>query len=96
MKPLRTLALLAAIAALSGCGYKAGLDRPPPRFGEAHRKYEADQRAAAEEKAKKEKARQTVTIPTTAPTTSSTPTLPSNSGTDLGASSTNPPVAPPK
>ena len=92
MKPLRTLALLAAVAALSGCGYKAGLDRPPPQFGDAHRKYEADQRAAAEDKAKKEKTRQTVTIPTA----SSTPSLPATSTTDIGASSTNPPVAPPK
>ena len=92
MKPLRTLALLAAVAALSACGYKAGLEKPPPRFGEAHRKYEADQRAAAEEAARKGKARQTVTIPTA----SSSPTLPSNSGTDLGSSSTNPAVAAPK
>ena len=92
MKPLRTAALLVAIAALSACGLKGGLDRPPPQFGDAHRKYEADQRAAAEEKAKKAKARQTVTIPTT-PTASP---LPSTSGTNIGESSTNPPVAPPK
>lgn len=92
MKPVRTLALLVAVTTLSACGYKAGLERPPPRFGEAHRKYEADQRAAAEEKAKKEKARQTVTIPTS----SSTPNMPASSGTDIGTSATNPPVAPPK
>ena len=92
MKPLRTAALLVAIAALSACGLKGGLDRPPPQFGDAHRKYEADQRATAEKKAKKEKARQTVTIPTT----STTSPLPSTSGTNIGASSTNPPVTPPK
>ena len=98
MKPLRAAALLVAIAALAACGLKGGLDKPPPQFGEAHRKYEADQRVAAEEKAKKEKGRQTITVPTapaTGPTTATTSPLPPTATTDIGGG-TNAPPAPPK
>lgn len=33
MRPLPLLALLVSAAALSGCGIKGGLDRPPPLWG---------------------------------------------------------------
>jgi len=74
MKPIRTAALLLILATLGACGLKGGLEKPPPQFGEAHRRYEAEQQAKidAAEKAKQEKARQTVTIPT-APATPTTP-----------------------
>lgn len=81
-KSLLRLSLAAvALTVLVGCGVKAGLERPPPHFGEARAAYEADQKAKAEaataaEQAKKEreaKERQTMTIP--APSTSAQPPI---------------------
>lgn len=69
MKPIRLCAVLALAVALSGCGLRGSLEKPPPMFGEARRQYEAEQRqkveAAEKERLEKEKARQTVTIPVT-------------------------------
>ncbi|MDX2233709.1 MAG: hypothetical protein NW200_04350 [Hyphomonadaceae bacterium] len=63
MRPLRTLAAVLSLVALTSCGLKAGLEKPPPAWGEARRAYEADLRAKADaaEKAKQaeeEKAKQ--------------------------------------
>ncbi len=69
MKPIRTLAAIVLVAALGAplgaCGLKGGLETPPPQFGEARRQYDAEQQAKidAAEKAKQEKQRQTVIIP---------------------------------
>lgn len=65
MKPIRTIAAIALIAALGACGLKGGLEKPPPQFGDARRQYDAEQQAKidAAEKAKAEKQRQTVIIP---------------------------------
>ena len=67
MKPIRVCAVLALTIALSGCGLRGSLEKPPPMFGEARRQYETEQRqkaeAAEKERLEKEKARLTVTIP---------------------------------
>jgi predicted small lipoprotein YifL len=58
-KPALWIAALAGALLLAACGLKGGLETPPPVWGEAREKYEADLKAkaaAAEaaEKAKKE------------------------------------------
>lgn len=66
-RPISLSVVLLLTAALAACGLKGSLEKPPPMFGEAHRQYEAEQRAKAEaaekERLEKEKARQTMTIP---------------------------------
>lgn len=70
-----TVALL-ALAALAGCGIKAGLEKPPPAWGEARRDYDAAQKAQADAAAKakadadaeKEKQKNQPPPPQTSPT----------------------------
>jgi hypothetical protein len=54
-----TLAILAAVASLSACGLRGGLERPGPMWGNPPNEGPLDPRSikAAEEKAKAEKAR---------------------------------------
>lgn len=67
--------LLVSVLALSGCGLRGNLERPPPMFGSARAAYDAEQKRKAEEAAAKAAGqttgeataaeRQTVTIPVT-------------------------------
>jgi hypothetical protein len=44
--PLIRIALAtAALAGLAACGYREGLDRPPPMWGEAREQYEREEAA---------------------------------------------------
>jgi len=55
---IRTLVIaVVALGALSGCGLRGGLERPPPLFGEAREQYERDQAAAAAAEAARQEAR---------------------------------------
>lgn len=53
----RILIAAALLAALSGCGLRGGLERPPPLWGEARDQYERDQAAAAAAEAARQEAR---------------------------------------
>jgi len=58
----RILLGFAALIALSGCGLRGGLDRPPPLFGAEHARYEAEQKRKAEAEAAAKAAAQSPTV----------------------------------
>ena len=52
------IAALACAFGLTACGLKGGLEQPPPIWGDARTKYEADQKAKAEAAEKAQKAQE--------------------------------------
>jgi predicted small lipoprotein YifL len=62
----RVLLGFAALIALSGCGLRGGLDRPPPMFGAERARYEAEQKRKAEAEAAAKAAAQSPAVSETA------------------------------
>lgn len=66
---MRLMLVAAALLMTTACGYRGGLERPPPIWGEDRAEYDAQQKAKAEQAQKDAEAKaarqqqQTVTLP---------------------------------